>query len=371
MDIERSESDDLSRDQLWEEIFAEIKDGKYDVLIMSPPCGTWSRVRFQWQLHPGPRPQRNKSWPWGFPWLSSAQRKKVDLANYFVSQTIRAAHLASEVGAFFLIEHPEDLGTVNGESPASIWQLDEMRDLQIATNATTWAIFQCGFGADTSKPTRFLSSIPGIKARFSKWPAFDEQGKYVGPLPARCTHARHVRHLIGKDSQGRWVTGPAASYPPGLCKYLANLVVSVLRKGGTHEAMEVVEKAPSTTVLEAAEKTPSTTVSGEHAGFGQSSFSLPMDVDKVAEKPAAQTNGPTNLIGVQHTVSDSNWGRPMMVEWSGEERERSLTALACAHLTGGLLSAEVLDKALKHVTSTTRSMTCSEVLFVNRWEIFA
>ena len=321
VDIERSESDDLSRDQLWEEIFAEIKDGKYDVLIMSPPCGTWSRVRFQWQLHPGPRPQRNKSWPWGFPWLSSAQRKKVDLANYFVSQTIRAAHLASEVGAFFLIEHPEDLGTVNGESPASIWQLDEMRDLQIATNATTWAIFQCGFGADTSKPTRFLSSIPGIKARFSKWPAFDEQGKYVGPLPARCTHARHVRRLIGKDSQGRWVTGPAASYPPGLCKYLANLVVSVLRKGGTHEAMEVVEKAPSTTVLEAAEKTPSTTVSGEHSGFGQSSFSLPMDVDKVAEKPAAQTNGPTNLIGVQHTVSDSNWGRPMMVEWSGEERE--------------------------------------------------
>ena len=247
------------------------------------------------------------------------------MANYFVSQTIRAAHLASEVGAFFLIEHPEDLGTVNGEAPASIWQLDEMRDLQIATNATTWAIFQCGFGADTSKPTRFLSSIPGIKARFSKWPAFDEQGKYVGPLPARCTHTRHVQRLIGKDSQGRWVTGPAASYPPGLCKYLANLVVSVLRKGGTHEVMEV------------GEKTPPTTVSGEHSCFGQSSLALPMDIDKgggnpkhdvengpkqmVAEKPAAQTNGPTNVIGVQHTVSDSNWGRPMMVEWSGEERE--------------------------------------------------
>ena len=115
-----------------------------------------------------------------FPWLSAAQRKKVDLANYFVSQTIRAAHLAFEVGAFFLIEHPEDLGTVNGEAPASIWQLDEMHDLQIVTNATTWAIFQCGYGADTSKPTRFLSSIPGIKARFSKWPAFDEQGKICG-----------------------------------------------------------------------------------------------------------------------------------------------------------------------------------------------
>ena len=156
VDIERSESDDLSRDQLWEEIFTEIRDGKYDVLIMSPPCGTWSRVRFQWQLHPGPRPQRNKSWPWGFPWLSAAQRKKVDLANYFVSQTIRAAHLAFEVGAFFLIEHPEDLGTVNGEAPASIWQLDEMRDLQIITNATTWAIFPTSWSPSFGKgaPTR-------------------------------------------------------------------------------------------------------------------------------------------------------------------------------------------------------------------------
>ena len=345
VDIERSESDDLSRDQLWEEIFTEIRDGKYDVLIMSPPCGTWSRVRFQWQLHPGPRPQRNKSWPWGFPWLSAAQRKKVDLANYFVSQTIRAAHLAFEVGAFFLIEHPEDLGTVNGEAPASIWQLDEMRDLQIVTNATTWAIFQCGYGADTSKPTRFLSSIPGIKARFTKWPAFDEQGKYVGPLPARCTHTRHVRRLIGKDSQGRWVTGPAASYPPGLCKYLANLVVSVLRKGGTHEVTKVVENTASTAASKVVDSpTHEVTKVAENAASAAASKVVdpptslvrPMEVDKcggdpkhadgvfnrlVHEKPAAQTSGHTKLTEVQHTFSDSNWGRPMMVEWSGEERE--------------------------------------------------
>jgi hypothetical protein len=146
VDIARSESDDLSSAQLWEQLFAEIRDGKYDVIIMSPPCGTWSRVRFQWQLHPGPRPQRNKSWPWGFPWLSAAQRKKVDVANYFVSQTIQAAYIAYAAGTFFLIEHPEDLGSVNGESPASIWQLEEMRDLQIATEATTWAVFQCLWG---------------------------------------------------------------------------------------------------------------------------------------------------------------------------------------------------------------------------------
>ena len=167
VDIERSSEDDLSNSSLWETIFAEIEAGEYDVLIMSPPCGTWSRVRYQVQLHPGPRPQRNKRWPWGFPWLSETQRQAVETANFFVKQTIKAARLASSVGAYFIIEHPEDLGAVNGESPASIWQLDEMRDLQVDTQAVTWAIFQCVYGAITSKPTRFLSNIPGIRSRYA------------------------------------------------------------------------------------------------------------------------------------------------------------------------------------------------------------
>ena len=303
--------------------------------------------------------------------FSTAQESRFGKLFCFANHTCCSPGIRS--WAFFLIEHPEDLGTVNGEAPASIWQLDEMRNLQITTNATTWAIFQCGFGADTSKPTRFLSSIPGIRATFSKWPAFDEQGKYVGPLPARCTHTRHIRRLIGKDSQGRWVTGPAASYPPGLCKYLANLVVSVLRKGGTHDITEVVRQ------------TPPTTVSGEHLCCGQSSLALPMDVDKggdtpkpdaengskqmVAEKPAAQTNGPTNASGIQHTVSDSNWGRPMMVEWSGEEREITDGFGLCSpnrwapDCRGVGQSTQARD--------ITRSTTCSDVLFMNRWEICA
>ena len=320
VDIERSESDDLSSDQLWDEIFSEIKGGKYDVIIMSPPCGTWSRVRFQWQLHPGPRPQRNKMWPWGFPWLSSAQRKKVDVANYFVSQTMRAAHLAHEADTCFLIEHPEDLGSVNGESPASIWQLEEMRDLQIATKATTWAIFQCAYGADTSKPTRFLSTIPGIQSRYAKWPSFDENGRYTGPLPSRCKHKRHVRRLIGKDSKGNWVTGPAASYPAGLCKYLANLVVSVLRKGGHHKVGFNV--TPSEVPC-----TPSQNVGDGGAQKEQQGPQMEAapsqgdDVRSQGEVPAVATAPKRNLEENQCTVSQVNWGPPMMVEWSGEERE--------------------------------------------------
>eukprot|EP00435_Cladocopium_sp_Y103_P024615 s4687_g6.t1 len=320
VDIERSVDDDLSSAQLWDEIFADIRDGKYDVVIMSPPCGTWSRVRFQWQLHPGPRPQRNKSWPWGFPWLSAANKKKVEVANYFVSQTIQAAHFAHAAGTCFLIEHPEDLGSVNGESPASIWQLDEMRDLQVATNATTWAIFQCTFGADTSKPTRFLSTIPGIKARYAKWPSFDTAGKYMGPLPCRCKHKRHVRRLIGKDAHGRWVTGPAAAYPPGLCKYLASLVASVLRKGDHHsEAPPSQPPQPSHAAgSSAGSSSVADVVHTAAAGDDARTTSATTGTEPV-EQPAAQLASVVD--DSLFTVSKRHWGRPMMVEWSGEERE--------------------------------------------------
>ena len=139
----------------------------------------------------------------------------------------------------------------------------------------------------------------------------------------------------------------------------------------THEVTKVAENAASAATSKVVDP--------------PTSLVRPMEVDKcggdpkhvddgfkqlVHEKPAAQTNGHTKLTEVQHTFSDSNWGRPMMVEWSGEEREIT-DGLACAHLTGGLLIAEELGKALKRVTSMTVSMTCLRVLFMNNWETSA
>ena len=304
VDIERSDADDLSRSSLWDTIFAEIEAGKYDVLIMSPPCGTWSRVRYQWHLHPGPRPQRNKRWPWGFPWLSEAQRLSVETANYFVKQTIKAARLASAVGAYFLIEHPEDLGTVNGEAPASIWQLDEMRDLQVDSQATTWALFQCVYGASTSKPTRLISNTPGIRSRFARWPKFDKDGRYCGPLPSKCPHKQHFKRLIGKDKNGQWRTAPSASYPAGLCKYLASLVASVLRIGAfSHkDASSSTSGAPVTEDVQMPAPPDSRLPEVDASQNGS----------KVEESCATDRCSPTD---------PPNWGKPIKVEWSGEERE--------------------------------------------------
>ena len=51
-DIERSPDYDLTDDTLWDRIFALLKEGDW-VLIVSPPCNTFSRARFQHQQHSG------------------------------------------------------------------------------------------------------------------------------------------------------------------------------------------------------------------------------------------------------------------------------------------------------------------------------
>ena len=133
-DIERSPDHDLTDAALWEEIHATLKEGPW-FLIVSPPCNAFSRARFQFQVHPGPRPLRSLSWPKGFPWLKASHRKQVDEANEFVIQCIHACRVAVGAGGHFLLEHPEGLGAVNGERPGSIWQWPEILNLISFCNA--------------------------------------------------------------------------------------------------------------------------------------------------------------------------------------------------------------------------------------------
>ena len=116
-DIERSPEHDLTDEKLWERIGDLLKEGDW-VLIVSPPCNTFSRARFQLQ-HPGPKPLRNVTWPRGFPWLKNRDMQKVEEANLFVDRCLAACEIAAEFGGVFLLEHPEDIGVVRGERPCS------------------------------------------------------------------------------------------------------------------------------------------------------------------------------------------------------------------------------------------------------------
>ena len=55
---------DLLDKEKQEELMGRIEAGEYDLLILSPPCGTWSRAK--WSNHAEPSPVRDRQHPWGF-----------------------------------------------------------------------------------------------------------------------------------------------------------------------------------------------------------------------------------------------------------------------------------------------------------------
>ena len=233
-DLELSPDHDLTDLSIWEDIWNTLKEGDW-LLLVSPPCNTFSRARFHFLESPGPRPLRNFIWPRGFPWLSHHHKAVVEEANLFVDRCIAACVTCHAAGGKFIIEHPEDLGLVKGERPGSIWQWPEILDLIPSCNANSFAIQQCHFGALTPKPTRFLSTFEfqDDRCHFGL-PRLDKLGAYKGPLPKSCGH-HHKHKLLGKTAN-KWNTSPSASYPPGLCRFLADLVLNATASYGRGKA---------------------------------------------------------------------------------------------------------------------------------------
>ena len=122
-DIIRSDRQDLSRASVRERLLTLIDNGKFNALLASPPCNTFSRVCFA--NTNGPAPVRDKDRPRGFPWATPTQKEKLRLGNLLVDFTVDALEHQIRAGGSFmaLLEHPEDLGAVrDGRVPASIWQ---------------------------------------------------------------------------------------------------------------------------------------------------------------------------------------------------------------------------------------------------------
>ena len=201
-DICRDDKHDLTQANVWGEIYA---------LLAKP--NTHSRARHR---KPGPQPLRSSVWPRGFPWLSPPKAAAVDAANYMIDCSMKASIIAADHGNQFLWEHPEHLGlAADGLVPAFIWELSKLLNVLAKFHAITFTLFQCQYGAPTSKPTRFLTSLSAFLSsppQYSDLPRLD--------APKTCPHGSH-EGLIGKDpSTGGWRTAPSASYPRQLCQFL-------------------------------------------------------------------------------------------------------------------------------------------------------
>ena len=226
LDLKSDPGHDLTSKSLWEEIFRDISAGLWDVLILSPPCNTFSRARCNWMGNTFPKPVRDHSYPWGFPWNSNQNRQLAETHNLFIQNCLHAVELQTSLSRYWLWEHPEDLGrTKEGQFPASVWQLREMQQAIQGAKGVTWALYQCHYGASTPKPTRLATNLPGPLTEASEWPVFDDDGWYAGPLSS-CGHY-HNQPLQGLEGD-QWRTGPSAAYPSAFCYYLAQLCLGAI-----------------------------------------------------------------------------------------------------------------------------------------------
>jgi hypothetical protein len=219
--------------RVFSRITADLTAGKYACAILTPPCNTWSRATFSNKR--GPCPVRDRAHPWGYPWLQGHSAARCSDGNEFIHKVMQCARLAHAANTHYLIEHPEDLGTLaNGLTPASIWQLPEIASLANDTHAITAALHQCDPLADKSclvdypKPTRLLSTLRGLRALpHQGWPRFSSQGGYIGPLPRHCGH-NHSTRLTRSQHDCKnlpFRTSATAAYPPMLCSLLATFII--------------------------------------------------------------------------------------------------------------------------------------------------
>ena len=112
-------------------LMAEVFVGKFDLVVASPPCSTFSRARSA--SVSGPPPLRSRLHPRGFPWLSKLARAQVASSNRLVDFTIKLLEVQVANGPkhMVVLEHPEDLGRrQNGAAPASIWQWPAVQALE-------------------------------------------------------------------------------------------------------------------------------------------------------------------------------------------------------------------------------------------------
>ena len=207
------EAQNLADDTVWSALMQKIKSGYYDYIISGTPCETFSRARF---VRPGPIPLRSVEHPYGLPGLSYEHKEQVRLGNLFAARTRDACIAVVQVGGGYIMENPEPW-----EGYPSIWDLQEIKELQEKTGGSIMDIHQCPYGAETQKPTRLLYKkvkcevlTARCKHPVRRW--VDDKGKeYWAP---------HPRSVQRKREDGSYATKALGAWPRGLNKAFAILV---------------------------------------------------------------------------------------------------------------------------------------------------
>ena len=179
-----------------------------------------------WEARPAPHSRGRASTPrkrdldrcageaphvWGLPRAELTEREwqRVEEANTLIINLLTLCEGVSSRGGVHLLEHPRD---PEEEPFPSIWDSGLVRGFEARTGAVRCLLDQCMYGGPTQKGTCISGTADGLC-----WGA------------RLCDRSHSHESSIGKVG-GRFLTQRLASYPPALCRFLAECVLLSLRR---------------------------------------------------------------------------------------------------------------------------------------------
>ncbi len=94
LDIKRDAKHNLLDTELQIEVEKQIRNREFAVVIVSPPCTTWSRARHR---EPGPRPLRDITRPYGLPNLLPFELLQLEEGNALAKWSLKSASCRPEL----------------------------------------------------------------------------------------------------------------------------------------------------------------------------------------------------------------------------------------------------------------------------------
>ena len=216
---------------------ALCQSGAVAGVLTGPPCETWSAARHL-AAPPGsgetwPRPIRDACHPWSRLYVTARESRQLAMGTKLMLHSWQLELAVVLQGGGSLQEHPEEAAD---EAISSVWRTPSHRILMMAApGAHRHVVEQWRYGSKGVKPTclRALNlGDPAISARVLA----ETEVMY----PERPRHG-----LQGKDATGKFRTAEAKEYPCDLCKALAAMWLSSMRRRISNEGVRMCTVSPA------------------------------------------------------------------------------------------------------------------------------
>ena len=208
---------DLTRDSVAAQVLALAAHPNCRALVATPPCNTWSALRFR---RPGPPVLRDLTHPRGIPDASGQIPAAAALANNVLNVCLAAAVSVRNNGGSYLFENPVSRArgspwAIDGrEGHAAIWDMPEVLDFVDKQGAEYVYFDQCRLGAPTRKTTALLVSPDLYKGARDTF----------GPLV--CNHSHTPDETLAANTDEAFRSEAASAFTPAMNAAIADVLLN-------------------------------------------------------------------------------------------------------------------------------------------------